>query len=271
MLTSADKSDTIELEQMFYKGVAGLAGAFQTSREIFSNSIWRNIVEFRLFFLIYGHAVFKDDVKLHGLTLHRGQWVRSYRNLQEDLEYIENRSIKRYSLSVIKRAIDGLVNDDRLKIEVCELGTLFEVVNYAKYQGLDNYKKDTKNGVGTEMEQGWNGDGTEKEQQRNKKKNDKKDKNEKKDIYITVQHLSMSKEEYDKLITLYTQSEVDNKIAYAENYAKLKNYKSLYLTLNNWLQAGKSKAPQSKPEQKKSAKQLLAEESDRILKEEGAI
>ena len=56
--------------------------------------------------------------------------------------------------------------------------------NYAKYQGLENYKKDTKNGDGTEMEQGWNGDGTEKEQQRNKKKNVKNENKEKEEGYI---------------------------------------------------------------------------------------
>lgn len=56
-----------------------------------------------------------------------------------------------------------------------------------------------------------------------------------KDIYITVQHLSLSTSEYNKLVSEYGKPLVDSKIAYAENYAKLKNYKSLYLTINNWL------------------------------------
>ncbi|MFA5324299.1 MAG: Lin1244/Lin1753 domain-containing protein [Smithella sp.] len=56
-----------------------------------------------------------------------------------------------------------------------------------------------------------------------------------KDIYITVQHLSMNEDEYKKLVDAYGESTVNNKIEYARNYAKLKNYKSLYLTLNNWL------------------------------------
>ncbi len=57
--------------------------------------------------------------------------------------------------------------------------------------------------------------------------------------YITAQHLSMTKDEYDKLTSEYGQEIVDNKIDYARNYAKLKNYKSLYLTLNNWLKKDK--------------------------------
>jgi hypothetical protein len=65
--------------------------------------------------------------------------------------------------------------------------------------------------------------------------------------YITAQHLSMTKEEYEKLTSEYGQQSVDDKIDYARNYAKLKNYKSLYLTLNNWLKADKGKSESSNP------------------------
>jgi hypothetical protein len=61
------------------------------------------------------------------------------------------------------------------------------------------------------------------------------------DIYIKCQHLSMNKKDYDKLVTEYGEQSVKSKIEYASNYAKLKNYKSLYLTLNNWLKSDKGK------------------------------
>ena len=93
-----------------------MAGAFQTSREIFENPIWQNIVEFRLFFLLYGKAIFNEEGYQQGkIKIEKGQWLRSYRNLQNDLEYIENRSIKKYSLSRIKRAIDNLIKEERIK------------------------------------------------------------------------------------------------------------------------------------------------------------
>jgi hypothetical protein len=63
----------------------------------------------------------------------------------------------------------------------------------------------------------------------------------KKDIYISCQHLSMTEEEYKKLVETYGEETVKDKLEYAENYAKLKNYKSLYLTLSNWLKADKKK------------------------------
>lgn len=136
-------------------------GAFQTSRKIFDNPIWNDIPKFRIFFYIYGNAVFsKEGAVVGGIRLKRGQFLRSYRNLQDDLQYLENRSIKKYSLSVIKRKIDSLVEENRLKIEDTELGTLFTVVNYEQYQGLENYRGDNlerrKNGDGTEMERSWN-------------------------------------------------------------------------------------------------------------------
>jgi NACalpha-BTF3-like transcription factor len=62
-----------------------------------------------------------------------------------------------------------------------------------------------------------------------------------KDIYIVAQHLSMSKEEYEKLVTDFGKPAVDSKIEYAQNYKKLKNYVSLYRTLNNWLKSDRGK------------------------------
>lgn len=144
-----------------------MQGAFQTTRDIFDNTIWRNIVEFRLFFLIYGKAAFVDGVKIGNKELKRGQWIRSYRNLQDDLEYVENRSVKKYSLSTIHKAVDNLIKKDRIKIEECELGTLFEVLNYAKYQGLENYKNCIENEERTESERRANGTRTEREQNAN--------------------------------------------------------------------------------------------------------
>lgn len=66
-------------------------------------------------------------------------------------------------------------------------------------------------------------------------------------VYISAQHLSMTKDEYEKLTTQYGQQTVDSKIDYARNYAKLKNYKSLYLTLNNWLKVDKGKSESNNP------------------------
>ena len=118
-----------------------MAGAFQVARDIFDNPIWQNVTEFRIFFLIIGNAIFAEEGKEKaGIQLRRGQWLRSYRNLQSDLEYKENHTIKRPGIATIKRCVDNLVTDGRITIEPTEHGTLFTVLNYAKYQDLNNYK-----------------------------------------------------------------------------------------------------------------------------------
>ncbi len=152
-------------------------GAFIISREIFENPIWQDVQKFRIFFYILGQAVFSDEgVRKGNVHIKKGQYLRSYRNLQSDLEYIENRKIKEYPISTISRKVSTLVDEERLKIEDTELGTLFTVVNYESYQMLDNYKK---NEHGTVSEQSGNSVGTEQEQNGNNNKNVKNVKNEK--------------------------------------------------------------------------------------------
>ncbi|HHP9004087.1 TPA: hypothetical protein ACSJQ2_001796 [Listeria monocytogenes] len=145
------------------------------SREIFENDIWSDVIKFRLFFYIVGNAVFSENgVMKGGIQIGRGQYLRSFRNLREDLLYYDNNAEKFYSLSTIKEKIDELVREERLEITTTKLGTLFTVRNYALYQDLNNYS-------GTSSERLPNSHRTATEQPPNNKKNVKKDKNDNKD------------------------------------------------------------------------------------------
>lgn len=117
-------------------------GVFQTDRAIFDNPIWKNPAKFRLFFYIYGNAIFaKDGISIAGIHLTRGQLLKSYRALADDLEYLENHSLKKYSISHIKKLIGELVLEKRLEVEVVQLGTVFTVLNYEQYQGFERFEK----------------------------------------------------------------------------------------------------------------------------------
>lgn len=149
-----------------------LPGVFQIDREIFKNSIWNSIAEFRMFFYIVGNAIWKEEgADVGDIHMKRGQYLRSYRNLREDLMYIENNAVKYYSISYLKKIADKLEADKRIKREDTKLGTLFTVLNYSYYQGFDRFEQVTENAVRTE-----------KEQRENNKKKDNKD--NKKDIYV---------------------------------------------------------------------------------------
>lgn len=145
-----------------------MKGAFQTSREIFENPIWTDVIKFRIFFYIYGNAVFaKEGTRVGDIHLKRGQYLRSYRNLQNDLAYIEKRHQKVYSLHTIKSKIENLVKEKRIEIESTDYGTLFTVLNYEEYQGFERY---TNQSTATDT-------ATATEQQRNNNKNVNKDNN----------------------------------------------------------------------------------------------
>lgn len=110
---------------------------FKLYRKIFDHEIWENPVDFRLFILILGKAVYqKGGVEVDGIHLTRGQWVRSVRKLQDDLKYKERGGYKKYGLATINRSIKRLVESGMITTTETPIGTLFTVVNYEKYQGF---------------------------------------------------------------------------------------------------------------------------------------
>lgn len=142
---------------------------FLVDRNIFEKDLWQDPVTFRLFFYLVAKASFKDGAKIGGVELKRGQYLRSYRKIQEDLSYVENRAVKTPSLSTIKRSVGKLVKENRIKIEEAELGTLFTLVNYDAYQEFPDRPNSE---LETQSEQRWNSVGTTAEQLPNNKNKD---------------------------------------------------------------------------------------------------
>lgn len=153
---------------------------FKLHRKIFENGIWDDLKLFRFFVYLIGQTVFaKKGVNKGDVHIGRGQLLKSYRKIQDELEYIENNSVKQYSLSVIKRMIAKLKNEGMIETEKTRLGTLFTIINYAKYQDKEGEKDKKIKVLRTELEQHKNSRRTVEEQQRNNKKKVKNVKNEK--------------------------------------------------------------------------------------------
>ena len=225
-----------------------MSGKFQLSREIFEHSIWQNPAEFRLFVYLIGKAMFSDGVNVGDYKLNKGQYLRSYRKLRDDLMYIENNEIKHYSLGTVKNLVDKLVRDGRIETLKTELGTLFTVVNYAQYQGFTQKETKALNSICTASEQPLNNN-----------KNAIKDKT--KDIHIEIfnywlvkdiiRHKSITHEMelvIDKALKKYTKEQIKDAIdLYSEAYHSdyyydykhtLENFLKQSNGINDWLEEG---------------------------------
>jgi hypothetical protein len=217
-----------------------MSGAFQTSREIFDNPIWKNITEFRIFFLIYGSAIFAEEGYRvsNDLHLERGQWLRSTRKLQDDLMFIDNRQTKKYSTATINRCIKSLVASQRLCTKTHELGTVFTVVNYESYQGFGGYKKDN---LEQNLEHSRNSNETVTKQRRNNNNKDNKEIKVKKEVIKILygDHVLLSDEQFQKLTNDLTEPVLTKLIDdinywFTQKPTRIKDYKDHNLMIRKW-------------------------------------
>src|SRR5690606_34211768 len=107
-----------------------MQGWIKLHRKIFDNEIWNDVTTFRLFTFLLLMASHRDGVKIKGIELKRGQYLRSYSKLAEDLEFKEGRGFKKVSKSTIERSVKKLVSEGMVTISDTEYGTLFTIVKY---------------------------------------------------------------------------------------------------------------------------------------------
>src|SRR5690606_3711210 len=98
-----------------------MEGFFKMDKDVFDN-LFGNVLDYRLMSLILRNAVYKEEgVLIEGIHVKRGQWVRSYRKLAEDLKYKEGRGYKKYSHQAIQKATKRLESPAYIKTSVVQL------------------------------------------------------------------------------------------------------------------------------------------------------
>lgn len=117
-----------------------MGGWIKLHRKILDNEIWSDVTTFRLFTLLLLRASHKNGVNVRGTEINRGQYLRSYSKLAEDLEYKEGRGYKKVSKSTIMRSVRKLFDSGMVTVNETDSGTVFTIVNYHEYQrvGDDN-------------------------------------------------------------------------------------------------------------------------------------
>jgi len=84
--------------------------------------------------LLIGRATHQEETTFYGMILRKGQYVRSYEKLREDLIYKVGVGNQEYSKHTIHKCVQKLIQAERISVKETEFGTLFTVLNYEKYQ-----------------------------------------------------------------------------------------------------------------------------------------
>lgn len=154
---------------------------------------------------IFGRFKAEDELNIDGSTIYK--WIQKFSSNDFDLIKIESNN--QYSI-----------------VSIC---------NWATYQSINGTNVTT-------IEQPSNKQVTTDEQPSNTTKNEKNDKNER-NIYRKFKHLSLTTDEYKKIIEQgYTAIQLMNILDDIENYSGNKRYTSLYLTALKWLKKDKPKS-----------------------------
>ena len=136
------------------------------------------------------------------------------------------------SIQQIRTSISRLKSTNEITIKTSKQGSVIQVVKYSKYQIVTNKVTNSQPTAN---------------QQLTTNKNVKNEKNEKNNSYRAFLHLSISVEDFNKLVSDFkiSKEKVDDYLDRIENYNQNTKYKSLYLTARNWI---KKDYPSSTPE-----------------------
>lgn len=153
----------------------------------------------------------KEPTVIGGVRIGYGQTLKSYRRIAGENTWTENRSVKAWPTSRVKRMLDWLNRNEMVLLQGTDLGTLITIRNFADYQDPGRYGR----GPGTEL-------GTQSERSRNNKKKGNKGNTslngeverpplrEMWDIYISElggkpPHCELTDERREKLAALYAE------------------------------------------------------------------
>lgn len=92
------------------------------------DAIWGEQLTLRLYLLLLVRAGQEDNVWVNEVKVEKGQYIRSYSSLADDLQYVANGKLKVPSVSEMKQSIDHLEELGLIKAEETKYGNLFTIL-----------------------------------------------------------------------------------------------------------------------------------------------
>ncbi|MEC1940144.1 hypothetical protein JR311_01760 [Bacillus velezensis] len=114
-----------------------MSGWVKLYKSVVDHEIFTDNVGFRLFTFLMAKAAYQDGMKINDYELKKGQYIRSYSKLCDDLAVKKGRGLTRFTRAAIKAAAERLQAKGMIAAEETEYGMLWTIVNYSKFQGSE--------------------------------------------------------------------------------------------------------------------------------------
>ena len=133
-------------------------GHIKVARRLKESAIWLQDPHYlRLWtYLLLSVRWDEKPIQKGSITIGRGQVLKSFRRIADDNEWRENRALKKWSTSRVKRMLDWLSENEMVSLQGTEVGTLITVLNFNDYQDPETYRLEP----GTQSERSRNAVGT---------------------------------------------------------------------------------------------------------------
>ncbi|MGD6801983.1 DNA helicase [Rossellomorea aquimaris] len=105
-----------------------MTGWIKFNRSMIDSPIWGSPFTLRLLLLLSCRALQKEFMYVEEVKVLRGQYLRSYTRLAEDLQYVENGNLKIPSKNMIRLSVERLRKYGLISTEETKIGTLFTLL-----------------------------------------------------------------------------------------------------------------------------------------------
>jgi len=110
-----------------------LGGFFPLYRKLMDSDIWhRDDFQLKLWIYLLLNARYKDT-EIRGITVKRGQYLRSYAKMADDLKLIHGRGFKARNPEGVRYGCDAMAKAGMITVEGNLFGVLITIVNYDTY------------------------------------------------------------------------------------------------------------------------------------------